>query len=126
MLLRKIFRMALVIVIGTIIILSIIPDPFKYESVSFWDKIKHFAAYATLGFLCVSSFIASGNKWKVVFYSVLFCLLLGISLEILQAFVNRSPDIFDALSNLAGGAFGSFGALLVSALFARTGNKPQQ
>jgi VanZ family protein len=116
---KTLTRIALLLAIILIIFFSIIPDPLQSNTITFLDKIKHFAAYGTLGFLFVASFINATNKLRIVLCSITFCFVIGSGLEILQFFIERSPDIIDAVSNLCGCVGGSLLAMLLSRLFLR-------
>lgn len=116
---RFFIRILLVLVIGVIVFFSVVPDPIRNDAVSFWDKIKHFAAYATLGVVFVASFLTRDNGLRIVLYSILACIGLGSAMEVLQSFIGRSADITDALSDVIGGTCGAIIAMLVLRRFYR-------
>ncbi len=116
---RLFIRITLVIVIGVIVFFSVVPDPIRNDAVSFWDKIKHFAAYGTLSAVFVASFLSRDNGLRIVSCSILACIGLGSAMEVLQSFIGRSADVMDAISDAVGGACGAFIAMLVLKRFYR-------
>ena len=79
--------------------------------ISFADKVFHFFAYSVLSFLwfiaCLYTF--KFTKKQSVFYALVFSIIFGIFIEVLQGTltVSRAYDVYDMLAN-------SLGALLVS------------
>lgn len=73
------------------------------------DKVQHFGAYATLAFLAT---LAATDLRRAVLIAVLLA-VLGYALEVLQTYVGRSYDLFDAAANALGCLAGvSIGALI--------------
>ena len=67
------------------------------------DKILHFLAYFTLGAM------AGGGvrERRKVIPAVLAVIVLGGILEIVQSYVGRDSELYDALANAAGAVFGA-------------------
>ncbi|WP_338731854.1 VanZ family protein [Mangrovimonas cancribranchiae] len=79
---------------------------------SFSDKIFHFLAYALLTFLWMRAFIFHLKmlKQKAIRSSLLFSIIFGIIIEVLQMTLTstRSFDFWDILSNTLGVLFTVF------------------
>lgn len=69
---------------------------------TWWDKLQHFAAYATLSLLAG---LAAKTWRQALLYAVLLA-LAGYGLEFIQLYVGRSYDIADAIANAIGCAAG--------------------
>ncbi len=86
---------------------------FDFWDKIYFDKILHFVIYAALMILLLwaakgSHRIPEYVPENIYFYSIIFCLLMGLSIEILQATLplNRSFDGYDFLANIIGVLFG--------------------
>jgi VanZ family protein len=119
---RALCRASLAATVCLIVVFSIVPDPFRVQTIAFADKLKHIAAYCVLGFACVASFIKTGNKAAVAGLSILSGVLLGGALECVQAFVARTPDLADLACDIAVSVIGSLSALPFSRFFFPGGN----
>ena len=89
------------LLIAFIAVLSLAPTgQLKQIGVPDWnDKLGHFTAYFVLSAWCAQLY-ASG---RAMLRSVLFCLLLGLSLEALQSLTaTRSAEWRDMLANTLG------------------------
>ena len=94
---------------GTIFLLSHQPgDRLSLPSFPGADKLAHMTAY---GILAGTVFVAFSERWKknhprrVVVFTVLFCLVYGISDEFHQSFIpGRSTSILDVLADCGGAA----------------------
>ena len=104
----KAYRMVpMVVVMGTIFFLSHkAGDEIDLPAFAHSDLVAHMIAYATLGATVVYAWGAvfkRRNPLKVVIYSVLFCLLYGISDEFHQSFVpGRYVSGMDVLADTVG------------------------
>ena len=67
------------------------------------DKLLHFLAYFTLGAMAAGGIKARRN----VILAVLGVIALGGLLEIVQSYVGRDSELYDALANTAGAVFGA-------------------
>jgi VanZ family protein len=94
-----------------VIIVSSMPgnkvDEIKFIDFPHADKIVHFAMYFSLTFVLIYEFIINfGIKKirKIKLFSFVYCLILGILLELVQKFliIERNLDLFDLLANIAG------------------------
>jgi VanZ family protein len=84
--------------------LGLIPIPY-------FDKFVHFAWYAVLFMLIHAADLKTGrNSGWFVFRTLLFCMITGVVMELLQIFVtsDRSGDIADLIANYAGAMSGWF------------------
>jgi VanZ family protein len=117
-----VFRILFLLSVLAVLVFSIIPDPLPDLAIRNSDKIKHVGAYGTLGFLAVLSFVESGKRLKDFLLSIFFCLVFGGTLEIVQGFVHRQPDLFDEACNVLGGLIGSSAGILVFNRFKPKGN----
>lgn len=90
-----------------LITLKNIPD----VGVSYGDKIFHFLAYGLLTILWFATFSLNFKMIKrpAVLYALIFSVLFGIIIEVLQGTltVSRSLDVYDMVAN-------TLGALLAS------------
>jgi len=86
------------------------PSPDITPDWPYVDKVLHFVAYALLGALFLRAFYTTRIKRHlklIIFLSILFSSLYGISDEIHQSFVPfRTADAMDALTDILGSAFG--------------------
>ena len=95
---QPILRFAFVSIAGLIIYLSLIPH-LPLPDVSNVDKVEHFLAYFALQ---VSGGIGFKRATSVWFVSI-FCICLGLSMEIAQLYVpGREASVADIIANLAG------------------------
>lgn len=74
------------------------------------DKVVHIILYMVLAFILIYDInLKSKITTKIVIYSFIALVILGISIEILQPILsNRSRDIFDVGANTIGSVFGFF------------------
>lgn len=101
-----------VVAMGTIFFLSHQPgNSLSLPEIPGVDKVAHMAAY---GFLAATMLLAFSDELKctrpkrVLWLTVLLCLLYGISDEFHQSFVpGRSSSFFDVLADGAGAALTS-------------------
>lgn len=97
------------VAMGTIFFLSHQPgDSLSLPEIPGVDKLMHMAAY---GFLAATMLVAFSDQQKntgpkrVVWLTVLLCVLYGISDEFHQSFIaGRSSSFFDVLADCAGAA----------------------
>ncbi len=104
-------KISLAITSLLIITLSILPQPeIETKSILFFegaDKIVHLLMYALLMFAWIKSKIFFSNQWirnNWLFSGLLYCLGLGLILEILQYYTSfgRSFELFDIFANATG------------------------
>jgi hypothetical protein len=104
-------KLSLAITSLLIITLSIIPQPaIQTKSLLFFegaDKVVHLVMYALLMFVWIKSKVFFSNKWikhNWLFSGLLYCLSLGLILEILQYYTSlgRSFELFDIFANATG------------------------
>lgn len=96
-----------VVAMGTIFFLSHQPgDSLSLPEIPGMDKVAHMAAY---GFLAATLLVAFSDEQKqtkpkrVLWFTVLFSVLYGISDEFHQSFIpGRSSSFFDVLADCAG------------------------
>jgi glycopeptide antibiotics resistance protein len=73
-----------------------------------FDKIVHLTMYSVLCFLLLRSFFKQQNnhlpRYSVIIACVLFCIVVGTSIEILQPALTffRQFDAYDIMANSAG------------------------
>lgn len=92
-----------------VIVLSLLPRT-ALPAASLGDKLEHVLAYATLGLLGA----ASARRATGALGTMCGLIALGISLEFLQAFSpGRSPELGDALADIAGTILGGGGIVIV-------------
>jgi len=97
------------VAMGTIFFLSHQPgDSLSLPEIPGMDKVAHMAAY---GFLAATILVALSDRQKhtrpkrVLWLTVLFCVLYGISDEFHQSFIpGRSSSFFDVLADSGGAA----------------------
>lgn len=81
-----------------VIFISLVPQPAGSGSGNL-DKIVHVLLYFVMGVIAYTAFNTFGKR-IVIF---IFMLLLGVSLELLQAYIpGRDASLYDALANTAG------------------------
>jgi VanZ family protein len=112
MMFRNFSRIAFVIGLLAVILLSLLPEEVLPDPGT-WDKLNHAMAYGALA-------LAGGLGFRGL-RSLLFVgiglLILGIALEITQTVLtSRSASAYDALANLIGISLGSIAAIGVNAL----------
>ena len=113
--LQTLSRIGFVIGLIAVIALSImpagaIPDP------EISDKLAHMAAYAALAL--AGGIAYRGTRSLLILVAGL--LLLGVSLELVQAFVpGRSASGYDSLANTIGIALGSAAAITTNMIMKR-------
>jgi TRAP-type uncharacterized transport system fused permease subunit len=75
------------------------------------DKWVHAILFFVMNSLLILLALKRTHYGLIIFFATVFCILYGISLELMQAYVfsNRSADWVDAMAN----AFGSLMALLL-------------
>ncbi len=101
------WRILTAVVAGSILILSLLPEPPEIPgNVRFADKIAHFAAYAVLAFLLFTS-LFKAKKLRTVMLVTLLCLLYGGLIEFLQTFTHRQPEIWDLIADAIGAVGGA-------------------
>jgi len=98
----------ILIIFGSLLPVQDVPD-MKFEIIPPLDKLFHFAMYFVLSLLMFHGARSNpSSRWmkKLWFAIMIYCLGLGIFLEILQKYFNlgRNFDTFDVLANV-GGAF---------------------
>ena len=79
------------------------PHPPDLSSVLAWDKAQHFIAY--FGLAAMATMVLGLNRRLA--WAILAVILLGGSLEILQGFTGRDPDILDFVANTIGALSGT-------------------
>jgi len=100
---RKLSRIAFLIGLGLVIVLSLLPQEFVAAETNL-DKVHHAAAYAALALAGGLAF----QGWRVLMGMGLGLLVLGGGLEIAQAAVpGRVPSAGDVVANLIGIVIGS-------------------
>jgi VanZ family protein len=100
------------VAMGTIFFLSHQPgDSLSLPEIPGVDKVAHMAVYAFLAATLLVAFSDEQKKTRpkrVVWITVLLCLLYGISDEFHQSFVpGRSSSFFDVLADCAGAIIAS-------------------
>jgi len=86
---------------GVVLYYSLIPGP-GGGPFTWWDKLQHFGAYATLSLLAG---LTTRDWRRALLYAALLA-LAGYGLEIAQTYVGRSYDLADALANMLGALAG--------------------
>ncbi len=111
-----------VVICACIFYASSIPGSGLPSGLGFWTTVAHFIEYSCLGAALAIALSGKNRKfWIVVLIAVLICSIYGASDELHQWFVpGRSTDIFDWLTDTAGGFFGSFVALKIALLLGRS------
>ncbi len=77
------------------------------------DKTHHLIAYAVLAF---STALRRPHRWHFI---MLFFILCGGMIELIQPYVNRHGEWLDMLANTSGVILGALLARLVNALYSR-------
>lgn len=102
--LRTVAAVAFVACTLLVLVLSLMPGQ-EMPDLGIWDKAEHFAAYAGLGGLGALAFWHP--RRPSVLRLLVFLWLLGVGLEVAQAFSpGRSPDAADAFANGIGACLG--------------------
>ena len=92
-----------VVIVGVLSIWSLDPTP-KPEG---GDKVKHFAAYAALGFTAAGGWLnRAGVKRGAIALTIGLITTYGLGLEIVQGFVGRQPGLGDLIADAIGAALG--------------------
>ncbi len=100
---RRTFRILFALNLILIIVASLTPS--STPTLRNFDKVGHFAAYASLATLALFSF----QPFRARLVVFLFAASLGIVIEWLQSFVpTRELSALDAVSNVAGLFMGIF------------------
>jgi len=105
-----------ILVVGwvfVIVVLSLLPkssiDTGSLKLFKGADKIVHFGMYAILMFLWMIAIKKNTkpNRNNRVLYAVIFSVVLGIMLELMQKYlvIGRSFDTFDIIANITGVTF---------------------
>ena len=92
-----------------LVVLSLLPNGNSLYLFSGQDKVLHFAAYLLTAWLvCRSLQLFSCSVVKSVVISIIYCTILGGTLELLQhsATRTRTAEWADMLANVAGAIFG--------------------
>ncbi|MBI9101201.1 MAG: VanZ family protein [Spirochaetales bacterium] len=102
-----------IFIIISVSLLSLLPRPLpNLPDKPGLDKILHFIAYTAVGFTLHLYFHMRPRGRKggvnVLWLVLLFCIIYGGAIEILQGYTGRSPEWFDLLADGAGGLFGAF------------------
>ncbi|MEK9182686.1 MAG: hypothetical protein AAB809_01255 [Patescibacteria group bacterium] len=88
-----------------------------YYSIWYFDIVMHFLGGVWVGLACIYFFALDTISFRLIFKILLFVLLIGVSWEIFEFFVNKinvqNPfNVLDTLSDifldLAGGLLGVF------------------
>ncbi len=112
MMFRNFSRIAFVIGLLAVILLSLLPEEVLPDP-GIWDKLNHVMAYGVLA-------LAGGLGFRGLRSLLLVgigLLILGIALEIAQAALpHRSASAYDVLANLIGISLGSIATIGVNAL----------
>lgn len=108
-----------------IIILSLISVSLPDVAGDNTDKVAHGFAYAVLGFLSLIAarrlgLPGAGTARGAFLWSAIYCALMGGGLEILQGFMDRTPDILDFAADMVGCVVGALLALATIGLFKRS------
>ena len=101
-------------------IVKIISEIFSISNINYLSfiirKLAHFTEYFILGILVINNF-KKINK-KIIFGSIIFCMLYAFTDEFHQLFVNgRSGQIIDVLIDSFGSMCGIYGYLLFKNYF---------
>jgi VanZ family protein len=111
---RWVYFIPAVIWISLVVILSLLPQSSvsKYQWWHFQhsDKVIHAGIYAVMAVALLYGFQgARQGKAKQYFYTLVFCLLIGIFLEGMQQtkLIGRHFEILDIIANIIGALLGS-------------------
>ena len=92
--------------LGVVVVLSLIPSPPPVPSpFPALDKVEHAGAYAFLAFLRWLGFRGRSGGRRF-FLTLLFLILVGGALEVIQSFTGRSPEWWDLAADAGGAAAG--------------------
>lgn len=84
--------------IVVVIIASLLPGR-QLEGIGYFDKLGHFLAYTLMSLFGLIVFRTRGSRIAVI----IFCLLLGVALELIQATVSeRDASLADGIANILG------------------------
>ncbi len=100
-----------------IVILSLIPIPeVKHlEGVPFIDKWTHLVMYGALALaIWVERMKKTGNRWFLVFLTIVVPVMLGGILEVVQPLANRSCELLDFIADSVGALLGTIAGLIVA------------
>ena len=86
---------------GVVVYFTLQPGP-SGAVFTWWDKLQHFGAYATLSLLAG----LTTRSWRQALIYAGLLALAGYGLEIAQTYVGRSYDLADALANMLGALAG--------------------
>ena len=104
---RRVLRTAFYIASGLVFALSLVPSA-ALPPTTIGDKAEHVIAYAVLGLL------GGASAERGVVRIILWLTAFGAVIELLQAFSpGRSPDVFDALADVAGACIGVAAATIL-------------
>jgi VanZ family protein len=104
---RRLLRTAFYIASGLVFALSLVPSA-ALPPTTIGDKAEHVIAYAVLGLL------GGASAERGVVRIILWLTAFGAVIELLQAFSpGRSPDVFDALADVAGACIGVASATIL-------------
>lgn len=82
-----------------------------------WDKAEHFTAYFGLAAMAMLVLAVRGAPLRTRLLALAGIWLLGVTLEIVQAFVGRDAELGDVAANSLGVIGGMLAALLFLRLF---------
>ena len=99
-------------ILCAITVLSLYPHA-SLPAVPGTDKIHHLIAYAVLVF---PTALRRPHRWHFI---MLFFILCGGMIELIQPYVNRHGEWLDMLANTSGVILGALLARLVNALYSR-------
>ena len=117
--LRSAFWSVTVVYWITIFIVTHIPLP-PPQGPTISDKTIHGIAYLLLGsLLFISGCFLSTRRWTIAGWVIGICLVYGAIDEVLQGFVNRSPELGDWLADASGALLGVSLCLAAHAIAAR-------
>ncbi|RKX91468.1 MAG: hypothetical protein DRP59_07730 [Spirochaetes bacterium] len=95
-------------VAAAIAVLSLVPElPQPNVSFHWMDKLEHLAAYGLFGASLFNALPEGKLKGRVITVLAV-SLIFGGTIEVLQQFTGRSPEIFDLLADFIGAAAGVF------------------
>jgi VanZ family protein len=100
-----------------ILIVSLLPTlAIPQADIPYLDKLLHASAYFFLGISAYFFFyLKKPSAGGALLFSVLFCTLWGIGIELLQAYTGRSPEVLDAVMDFCGCLLGSLVSRVVPA-----------
>ncbi|MBN2533851.1 MAG: VanZ family protein [Spirochaetales bacterium] len=119
---RKVSKIFFLFIALSILVLSLIPVP-QVEFVQFSDKITHIIAYGLLACFFVFAFSSGNIHFRLLsLISITACTFYGGIIEILQSFVQRSPEFMDLVADFTGSVIGTIIATIV--MFIRKHYRP--